>query len=143
MNCPIPGKKLEVNIPSERATFSGSMPPNIIRDQVTDSSEVPEGEMLQGYNDSTAVVQETFSHGYMPHLSTSPRKLFLTNYGENLCFSNSVVQLLTQTELRTFLLTKLPTQPNPTLTVAHELARIYNVEGEDTTAKLRRYYLIL
>ena len=44
--CPIPGKKVEVNTQSERATSSGFMPPNIIRDQVSGSSEVPEGEML-------------------------------------------------------------------------------------------------
>ena len=128
--------------------LSGSMPQNIIKSQVTVSKEVPDGEMLQGINDSTPIVQNT-SSGYMPQnttrdpLSTSPHKLLLTNNGENLCFSNSVVQLLKQTEIRSFLLTKLSTQPNPTLTVAQELARIYNVEGEDTTAKLRRYYLIL
>ena len=138
--CPIPGKELEVNMPD----CSGSMPQNIIKSQVTVSGEVPDGEMLQGINDSPPVVQST-SSGFMPQnttrdpLSTSPPNLHLINYGENLCFSNSVVQLLTQTEIRSFLLTAIPTQPNPNMAVAQELARIYRAQTEqDTTANLRR-----
>ena len=138
--CPIPGKELEVNMPD----FSGSMPQNIIKSQVTVSGEVPDGEMLLGINDSPPVVQST-SSGFMPQnttrdpLSTSPPNLHLINYGENLCFSNSVVQLLTQTEIRSFLLTAIPTQPNPNMAVAQELARIYRARTEqDTTANLCR-----
>ena len=61
--CPIPGKELEVNMPD----FSGSMPQNIIKSQVTVSGEVPDGEMLQGINDSPPVVQST-SSGYMAQI---------------------------------------------------------------------------
>ena len=67
-------------------------------------------------------------------------QLHLTNHGSNLCFSNSVVQLLGLMEIKSFVLTKIPNKPDPAIGVAQELKRLFRVDaGEDSTAKLRRY----
>ena len=142
--CPIPGKCPEDNAKSNKIALSGSKPNNQTKSKVTGPNEVPEGEMLNSIMNSIQIVQNT-SSGYIPkttlmdHWSTFAPSLHLTNYGENLCFSNSVVQLLTQTEIRSYLLTNIPTQPNPNMNVAQELARLYRAETDkDTTANLRR-----
>ena len=59
-----------------------------------------------------------------PTTSSLPQ-LQLTNEGENLCFTNSVVRLLGNTGVKEFLVTDLPIQPDPALSTAQELARIY------------------
>ena len=74
-----------------------------------------------------------------PATSSSHLPLQLTNKGENLCFTNSVVRLLQQTEVKDFLLSELPARPNPTVNTAQELARIYRGRGECSAAQLRRY----
>ena len=84
-----------------------------------------------------------FSSGSMPQntqtTSSHPTRLHLKNYGENLCFSNAVVQLLALTEIKPFLLSELPAQPDAASTTAQELARIYSSQNEEeTTANLRR-----
>ena len=83
--------------------------------------------------------------GYMPpniNFKTSPssvKHLRLINHGQNLCFSNSVIQLLQRTEIKTFLLTELPTQSDPDLSTAQELARLFRMDKKvDSTAYLRR-----
>ena len=83
------------------------------------------------------------SSGFMPKTtkttSNFPARLHLQNYGENLCFSNAVIQLLAQTEIKTFLLTDLPDQTDAAYTTAQELARIYSSQKEEeTTSNLRR-----
>ena len=71
--------------------------------------------------------------------SNFPARLHLRNYGENLCFSNAVIQLLAQTEIKTFLLSELPDQTDAANTTAQELARIYSSQKEEeTTSNLRR-----
>ena len=74
-----------------------------------------------------------------PASSSSHLPLQLTNMGENLCFTNSVVRLLQQTELKDFLLSELSDQANPNVNTAQELARIYRGRGECSAARLRRY----
>ena len=83
------------------------------------------------------------SSGFMPQNTQSvyncPARLRLKNYGENLCFSNAVIQLLAQTEIKSFLLSELPAQFDAASTTAQELARIYcSQKEEETTANLRR-----
>ena len=83
------------------------------------------------------------SSGFMPKNTKStsnfPARLHLRNYGENLCFSNAVIQLLAQTEIKTFLLSELPDQTDAATTTAQELARIYSSQKEEeTTSNLRR-----
>ena len=75
----------------------------------------------------------------LPATSSSHLPLQLTNKGENLCFTNSLVRLLQQTEVKDFLLSELPARPNPTVNTAQELARIYRGRGECSAAQLRRY----
>ena len=75
-----------------------------------------------------------------PSPTTSSLPQFqLTNEGENLCFTNSVVRLLGNTEVKEFLVTDLPIQPDPALSTAQELARIYRAQGRHSAAQLRRY----
>ena len=83
------------------------------------------------------------SSGFMPKNAKStsnfPARLHLRNYGENLCFSNAVIQLLAQTEIKTFLLSELPDQTDAATTTAQELARIYSSQKEEeTTSNLCR-----
>ena len=83
------------------------------------------------------------SSGFMPQNTQSTyncqERLHLKNYGENLCFSNAVIQLLAQTEIKTFLLSELPDQTDAATTTAQELARIYSSQKEEeTTSNLRR-----
>ena len=74
-----------------------------------------------------------------PASSSSRQPLQLTNKGENLCFTNSVLRLLQQTEVKDFLLTELPDHPDSTINTAQELARLYRGRGECSAARLRRY----
>ena len=83
------------------------------------------------------------SSGFMPKntktTSNFPARLHLRNSGENLCFSNAVIQLLAQTEIKTFLLSELPDQTDAAIATAQELARIYSShKEEETTSNLRR-----
>ena len=74
-----------------------------------------------------------------PPVSSSHLPLQLTNKGENLCFTNSVVRLLQQTEIKDFLLAKLPARPDSGVTTAQELARLFRGRGQHSAAQLRRY----
>ena len=74
-----------------------------------------------------------------PLVSSSHLPLQLTNKGENLCFTNSVVRLLQQTEVKDFLLSELPDRPDSKINTAQELAKIYRGRGECSAARLRRY----
>ena len=70
--------------------------------------------------------------------SSSCPPLKLTNDRENMCFVNSVVTILQQTEVKDFLLTKMPELPNPAISTAQELARLYTAKEEQSAKQLCR-----
>ena len=49
-----------------------------------------------------------------------------------------MVTILQQTELKEFLLTKMPKLPNPVISTAQELARLYRAKGEQSAKQLCR-----
>ena len=65
---------------------------------------------------------------------SSVKHLCLTN-PRNLCFTNFVVQLIHQTDIKSFLVTELPTTPDLSISTAQELARLYKVEGKSDSAR--------
>ena len=112
---PCISKKQNINLKS-----SGCLPKTIDKDNNSQDADM-----------SSGCVPSTI------YKSPSLKHLHLRNNGKNLCFSNSVVQLLSQTEIKYFLLTKLPTQPDPAVCVAQELSRLYKMERkEDSTTYL-------
>lgn len=131
VNCPIPGSDyMDSNI---RTYFPGTNTSSI-------KCSIP-------VKKSPKVDANTSVLGYMPQIISNsktypyPSQLHLVNSrGRNLCFSNSVVQLLHHTRLKAFLLSELPIQPKPEISVAQELARLYRMEQNvDSTENLCRY----
>ena len=118
--CPIPGNKKEVDIKS--ACISSGFKP------------IHTHSRTNQYMKSASS-----SSGFKPIYTSEPiifsiKHLCLTN-PRNLCFTNSVVQLIHQTEIKSFLITELPTTPDSSISTAQELARLYKVEGKSDSAR--------
>ena len=71
----------------------------------------------------------------LPSSSVLQNFLKLINRGNNYCFVNGVIQLLDVTEIKTFLVSKLPLQKRPEIATAQELARLYRATGERESAE--------
>ena len=130
--CPVPGSEINLGKTEANISLLASMQSKFNVNQ-------EQRQVINTSGKSKPVLSSMLSNKYQSESSHHSSRLHLINHGQNLCFSNSVVQLLSQTEIKSFLLAEITSQPNSTLETAQELARLYRNQGKvDSTEKLRR-----
>ena len=130
--CPVPGRVRNLGKEDEGCSSLGSMPSTFNINKETK-------QVTKAKSNRKHILGSMPSNLYGTESSSYPSQLHLINHGKNLCFSNSIVHLLSQTDIKSFLINELPTQPDPTIETAQELARLYrNRMKVDSTEELRR-----